>query len=144
MFGKTNRATNERLDGIAREIIDRARADDGTIEHVASSGFLYTRVRAKIAAEIELRASNSRLANLIGVAWRAVPAMALSASIAFGVFWFGGSSQGTKADDALFAANEPTDEQVLFADRDALSGDESFEALFGGEPEASAVSGESK
>lgn len=144
MFGKTNRATNERLDRIGRGIIDRACADDATIEQIASSPFLFARVRATIAAELELRASNSRLANLIGVAWRAVPVMALSASIAFGVFWFGGSSPGTSADDNLFAANEPTDEQVLFADRDAFPGDENFDALFGGEPEAPTVSGESK
>lgn len=135
MFGKTNQATNERLDEIGRKIIDRARAGDATINKVASSPFLFARICAEIAVERESRASNSRLANLIGVAWRAVPVMAVSASIAFGAFWFGGASQNRFADDALFAANEPTDEQVLFADRDATVGDEAFDTLFGDAPE---------
>jgi len=134
MFGKPkNVTTDTHLDHIGRVVVRCAAAEESTLEAVASSGFLYARVRAHIAAERERRAAGESWLNLFSVARRAVPVMGLSAAIAFGVFWFGNSSVPFSAtdDDTLFAANDSSVERVLFADRDALSSGEVFDTLIG-------------
>lgn len=139
MFGKGERArTAERLDQVGRAVVRAAAGDERAVDAVASSGFLYARVRARIAAERALRESGESWMNLLAVARRAVPAMALSAIAAFGVFWFGGAgvtSPQNSGDEVLLSANESSVERVLFAERDALSSGEVFETIVGGSRE---------
>lgn len=141
MFGTHHRKlTKARLDGLGRAVVSRAaEVDEQEIEAVAASPFLYARVRARIAAERERREAGESWLSVLTVAWRAVPAMGLAAAMAFGVFWFGGTSTVSPesllsdvfSNEVMFAANDAGVEHVLFADRDALSRDEVFDTLFG-------------
>lgn len=144
MFGmfrkRENETTDTHLDRFGRAVVNRAAADESTLEAVASNNFLYARVRSRIHAERERRAAGESWLNLFSVARHAVPVMSLSAAIAFGAFWFSNSSVPFSAtdDDTLFAANDSSVEQVLFADREALSSGEIFDTLIGdAEAEAS-------
>ncbi len=138
MFGNHYRqGTKARLDRIGRAVVRRAsEVDEREVEALAASPFLYARVRARIAAERERREAGESWFNMLAVAWRAVPAMALSAAMAFGVFWFGSGANVSPlamfTDEVLFAANDSGVEHVLFADRDALSRDEVFDTLLSG------------
>lgn len=142
MFRRSERAqAAERLNRLGRAVLRAGAGDEQTIEAVASSGFLYARVRARIAAERERRELGESWMSLLAVARRAVPAMALSAVAAFGVFWFGGAgvtSGQVSGDEVLFAANETGVGQILFAERDALSNGEVFETIVGGVDESEA------
>lgn len=136
MFGRHHRQrTKARLDRLGATVVSRAaETDEREIEAVAASPFLFARVRVRIAAERERREAGESWLSVLTVARRAVPAMGMAAAMAFGVFWFGGTSNVSPAsflgDEAMFAANDTGVEHVLFADRDALSTDEVFDTLF--------------
>jgi len=140
---KDRRQLEERLDRIGREVLRAASAHGGeaAAENIATSPFLYARVRASINAQRERRAAGDNWLSLLLVARRAVPAMALSAALAFGVFWFGGGNaltQPTLNDEDLFAANDARIESIVFDERDAFSNDEMLDSIMSGvEPEAS-------
>ena len=139
---KDRRQLEERLDRIGREVLRAASAHGGeaAAENIATSPFLYARVRASINAEQERRAAaGDSWLSLLLVARRAVPAMALSAALAFSMFWFGGGNaltQPTLDNEDLFAANEARIESIVFDERDALTNDEMFDSIISGvEPE---------
>jgi len=135
------RASDERLDRIGREILRSAALPEAEAENASSSPFLYACVRARIAAERKRRDAGENWLNVSVVARRAVPAMALSAALAFGVFWFGDVNaplQQPSDDDVLFAANDTRIGSIVFDDQDALSNDEVLDTIMNGdEPEAS-------
>ena len=120
---------DERLDALGREIVRASAANEEEADAVASSPFLYTRLRARINAERERLdgAGESWLAMLVGF-WRAIPAMALVAIFAFSLFWSMNVSPQTSAgltDEALLGAPDAEIERVVFADRQqSLSSDE--------------------
>jgi hypothetical protein len=130
MFGKEkNGAELERLERLGRSVVRAAAAGDAEAEAVAASPFLYTRLRARIAAEQERRAGAETWRTLLGVVWRSVPAMALVAVFAFLLFWtsnFGSATvaPGVLSDEALMDAREAGIESVVFAERRALSSDD--------------------
>ncbi len=140
---KDRRQLDELLDRIGREVLRAASSHSGEAEaeNIASSPFLYARVRASINAEQERRAAaaGDNWLSLLLVARRAVPAMALSAALAFSMFWFGGGNaltQPTLDNEDLFAANEARIESIVFDERDALTNDEMFDSIISGvEPE---------
>ncbi|MDQ3133526.1 MAG: hypothetical protein M3Q76_01810 [Acidobacteriota bacterium] len=139
---KDRRQLDERLDRMGREVLRAASSHSGEAEaeNIASSPFLYARVRASINAERERRAAaGDSWLSLLLVARRAVPAMALSAALAFSMFWFGGGNaltQPTLDNEDLFAANEARIESIVFDERDALTNDEMFDSIISGvEPE---------
>jgi len=140
---KDRRQLDELLDRMGREVLRAASSHSGEAEaeNIASSPFLYARVRASINAERERRAAaGDSWLSLLLVARRAVPAMALSAALAFSMFWFGGGNaltQPTLDNEDLFAANEARIESIVFDERDALTNDEMFDSIISGvEPEA--------
>lgn len=130
MVGRKNRdEAAQRLDRIGREILRAAGSDEA--EQVAASPFLYTRIRARIAAERERREEGERWLAVLGVWWRAVPAMVLVAVFAFSLFMFirAGATAAVVAaepfgDEALLGTQGASIEQVVFADTRTLSGDE--------------------
>ncbi len=138
---RTPRTSDQRLDRIGRDVLRSAALAEAEAENASSSPFLYARVRARIAAEQKRRIAGENWLNLALVAQRAVPAMALSAAIAFGVLWFGDLSaplQQSFDDDVLFAANDTRIGSIVFDDRDALSNDEVLDTIMNDdEPEAS-------
>lgn len=126
---KKDRGRDERLAELGLEIVRASAANEEEADAVASSPFLYTRLRSRINAERERLdgTGESWLAMLVGV-WRAIPAMALVALFAFGLFW--STLSGTPAaagltDEALLGAPDAEIERVVFADRQqSLSSDE--------------------
>lgn len=121
------RAARNRLDGVGREVIRVGSANDAEAEAAASSPFLYTRLRARIAAEVERRAEGERWLAVLGFAWRAVPALALVCAFALALLLTTSTNTPVRAgvvDEALADAPVVGYERVVFADRAALTGDE--------------------
>ena len=127
---KTSRQKNEDLDLIGKVILRSAAAREEDAEAAASSPFLFTRVRAAIAAEQGLQEESGSWLSLILVARRAVPAMALVATLAavLTVWSAGPAFNGTQAqadEEGLFILLDPGVEQAVLASR-GLSRDDVF------------------
>jgi hypothetical protein len=145
MAGRKNKreATAERLDRVGREILRAAASEEA--EQVAASPFLYTRIRARIAAERERREEGERWLAVLGVVWRAVPAMALVAVFAFSLFMFmrtGATAVAAEGfgDEVLLGAQNAGLEQVVFTDARTLSGDDEVLTTILADDEAREVS----
>jgi hypothetical protein len=117
-----------RLERTGREVVRASATNEVEAEAVADSPFLYARVRATIDAERRRRAEGeSRLALLL-VAWRAVPALALVAALAFMLFLSAGAGEratvaGGFGEEALLGGGGDI-EQVVFAGSRTPSSDE--------------------
>lgn len=140
MFGRNKIGdTSERLDRIGRAIIRASAAtSEAEAEAAASSPFLYARLRARIAAE--RREEGDGWLALLGVVWRAVPAMSLAAIFAVILFLSAGSSAltpGVLSDEALLDERDAGIEHVVFADRRSMSNDDVLATLISDEREAS-------
>ena len=133
MFGNRKKdEAGERLDELGRMIVRASAANasnEAEADAVAASPFLYTRLRSRIAAEQERRAGggDAWLA-LLGVVWRSVPAMALVAVFAFILFWTSSLgtavSPGVLSEEALLDRRDAGIENVMFAERGALTSDD--------------------
>lgn len=124
---KRGRGSDERLDRIGREIVRASAANEGEADALASSPFLYTRLRARINAEREGRKEKENWLALVGVIWRAVPVMALVAIFSFILFVSASLTTRTPAifsDEALLDARDAEVEQVVFTDNQSLSSDD--------------------
>ena len=122
---KRNPQNNEQLDRAGELVLRAAAADEREIEAAAESPFLLTRVRARIA--VELRESESAgWQSLPLIAWRAIPAMALVASLAGGLMLWTAQSANTNTanaptvgfgmyEDALTDATNPGVEQTVLS-----------------------------
>lgn len=121
------RAARNRLDQFGRDVVKAASANETEADTAASSPFLYTRVRARIAAEVERRAEGERWLAVLGFAWRAVPALALVCAFALALLFTASPNTPVRAglfDEALAGAPAAGYERVVFADQAALTGDE--------------------
>jgi hypothetical protein len=125
---KKNRGSMERLDRIGREIVRASASNEAEGEKVAATPFLYARLRSRINSERERREAGESWLAMLGVAWRAVPAMAIVAI--FAVTLFLSASFGTRpsgvaiVDDALLGSGDAGVESVVFADNRPLSSDD--------------------
>ncbi len=125
----SDKTENERLDRAGRIVLRAAASDEAETEVAASSPFLLTRVRAKIAEEQRRREETSGWLSIFFVARQAVPAMALIAMLAaILTVWSAqlGASAPPVDDDALFGAPAAGVEQTVLADRNGLPPDEVF------------------
>jgi hypothetical protein len=127
---KKNSQRNEELDRLGKMILRSAAAREEDTEAAASSPFLFTRVHAAIAAEQRLQEESGSWLSMILVARRAVPAMALVATLAaiLTVWSSGPAPNGTPAqaeEEGLFSLLDPGVEQTVLASR-GLSRDEVF------------------
>ena len=124
---KTKHELNEQLDRLALEVVRSAASNETEAEVVASSPFLYARLRSRINAERERIEAGESWLTMLGVAWRAVPAMALVAIFALALFWSalpGAQPAGSFNVEALLGTRDAGIEQVVFADANTLSNDE--------------------
>jgi hypothetical protein len=129
---KKDAVAAEQLERLERAILRASAANEAEADAVASSPFLYTRLRARIADEQARRAGGAETwRTLLGVVWRSVPAMALVALFAFILYWtsnFGTAtpplSPGVLSDEALMDTRDAGIENVVFAERRALSSDD--------------------
>jgi hypothetical protein len=118
---------NGRLDRVGRAVVRAAAMDETAAESVAASPFLYARLRSRLLAERERREEGERWFTLLGVVWRAVPAMVLTAIVSFALFWaasLGARSPSNFSVESLLGARDAGIEHVVFADRQPLSSDE--------------------
>ena len=129
MFGKKNSPTSdEQLDRMGRELIRASAANQKEAETVAASPFLYARLRSRINSEREQREAGESWVAMLGVIWRAIPAMAMVALLAVALFLSAGS--GTqRAGVMLTDARDAEFESVVFADTRSLSSDEVLETI---------------
>lgn len=128
-------ARKERLERAAREVVRASAAGESEAETVASSPFLYARVRARIEEERRRREEGEGWLALFGVAWRAVPAMALVTVLALALFLSSGAGElspgfGLGAETLLTERDEDF-EQVVLADTRAPSNDEVLTTIIG-------------
>ena len=109
MFGgKKDHIQDDRLDRIGREILRVAAMDDDEVVSADSSPFLFSRVRARIAAEKEEREKMSDQWLLIFPAFRrAIPVMVLVALSAVGASWYSQTDS---------PARQSRNEDVLYPD----------------------------
>lgn len=128
MFGKSNnRKPNARLDRMSIKVVRASASNEAEGEAAAASPFLYTRIKARIAAERVRREELEGWFALLGVFRRAIPAMALMIIFALALFWsasFSTLSTGEFGDAALLGERDAGIEHVMFADRVPLSSDE--------------------
>jgi hypothetical protein len=114
---KREYGADERLDSLGQKIVRASAENERAGEAAASSPFLYTRLRSRINAERLRREERERWRALFGVVWRAVPAMALVALLAF-VLFLSASSQrpiSSYSEEALLGESEAGVERVVFA-----------------------------
>jgi hypothetical protein len=124
---KKDSERDEQLDLLGREIVRASSANETEAEAAASSPFLYTRLRARIAQERERREEGESWLTMLAVIWRTVPAMALVAVFAFILFLSTGTgtrTTGSSNDYALLGETDAGVEQVVFTDAQPLSSDE--------------------
>jgi hypothetical protein len=129
MIGKKREhGARARLDRLGRETVRASALNEREAEAAASSPFLYTRLRSRIAAERVKREEGERWLAMLGVVWRAVPAMALVAVFAIALFLSASPStrspRSFSVEAALLDARDAGIEHVVFADRQPLSSDE--------------------
>jgi hypothetical protein len=129
-----------RLDRIGREMLRASAANEAEANAVASSPYLYTRLRARIAAERERREGAQRWIVFFVLMRRAVLAMSLVAVISLSLFLFVKTrteSSRSFSDAAFFDERNAGVERVVFADRGPLSNDEVLATIMSDEREAS-------
>lgn len=125
--GKGQRAALER---VGREVLRASAANEEEAERAASSPFLYGRVRAAIAAERARREEADWWRAALAVFWRAVPAMALVAALAFALSLFAAAPRGAAAAGAeLLSPGDVGVEGVMFAEGRAFSNDEILDTI---------------
>jgi len=122
----SDKTENERLDRGGRMVLRAAAANEAEIGAAAAAPFLFTRVRAAIAAEQRRREETSSWLSIFFVARQAVPAMALIALLAsILTVWcaqLGASTLPLLDDEALFGGAGV--ERTVLADRNDLPADE--------------------
>ena len=134
MLSNKKSERDERLDRLGRVVLRASAANEREAEEAAASPFLYARVRTRIRAERERREEGESWFQLLGVVWRAVPAMAMVAIFAFALFWSVSlTTPGVASfDDALVGAQESAGiERVVFADSQPLSSDDVLATIYG-------------
>jgi anti-sigma-K factor RskA len=135
---KMKDARRERLERVAREVVRASAAGEGEARSAADSPFLYARVRARIEEERRRREEGEGWLALFGVAWRAVPAMALVAVAALALSLSSGAAELTTPGFGLGAETLLEDEEieeVVYADTRTLANDDEVLSTIIGEGE---------
>jgi hypothetical protein len=117
---KRRRAPDERLDQVGKSVVRSGGISDDDADAIASSPFLYARLRARIEAERLRRAEpqSDWFAALLA-ARRVIPALVLVAIVASGAFWL----TKTNSDGASRSADARSDslDRVVVGGTCALS-----------------------
>jgi hypothetical protein len=126
----------ERLDRLGRTVVRAYTSNDEEAEAAAASPFAYARLRARIRAEAARREEGEGWLAVLGVVWRAVPAMALVAVLACALFLSAGTPtpapQGF-SDEALLGGGGAGAEPLVFADARSISNDDVLATLISDE-----------
>ena len=124
---KKSRKSDKQLDRLGRELVRASTSDEVEVEAAASSPFLYTRIRARINAELERRVERESWLAVLGIVWRVVPAMALVAVFALIMFVSARLNRQPSVasnDYTLLSTSSTEVENVVFADTRNMSSDD--------------------
>jgi anti-sigma-K factor RskA len=127
------------LDALGREIVRAAAANEDEADAVASSPFLYARVRTRVAADRARLDEADDWRAALRVFRRAVLTVAVVAVLALVLFIsvLVGTTQGDARDEATLLGDGNTGvEQVVFADRSSLTSDEVLATIIEDDREA--------
>lgn len=128
-----------RLDGLAHEILQASASNNFEADDVASSPFLYGRIRARIAAEKSEREGAERWPLLVLLMRRTMLATSFVAILAFAAFWFTSlrsASVKDYEDDGVFGPRQAGIERVVFSEKGTLSDEKVFATIMGDDREA--------
>lgn len=127
---KANNPKNEELDRVGKLVLRSAGANEEDVAAAASAPYFFTRIRAAIAEEQRRGDESGGWLSMILVARRAVPAMALVATLAaLLTFWSVRPSLAPAPsgdEEALFNLLDPGVEQTVLASRNGLTRDEIY------------------
>ncbi len=126
---KRDEVSEGALDRVGREVLRASGASAEEAERVAASGFLYARVRARIAAERGRREEAEWWRAALAVLWRAVPATAAVAALAFALLLLATAGRGGGPEAAFLSPADVGVEGVVFDDGRAMSNDEVLETI---------------
>ena len=123
--------SKEELDRLGTVVLRSAAASEEDFEAAANAPFLSTRIRAAIAAGERSAEEAGSWLSLILVARKAVPAMALVATLAAILTVWSANPGFTSPpvpndDETLFEMQDPGVERTVLASRNGLSRDEVF------------------
>jgi hypothetical protein len=121
---KRDRGSGKELDTVGRAIVRASASNEVEGEAAAASPFLYARFRARIAAEREQREERESWLAILGVVWRAIPAMAMVSILAVALFLSASFGTGTQVFNEDMDAPDVGVESIVSADNRALSSDE--------------------
>ena len=124
---KRNRETDERLDLLGSRVMRATALSDTETDALASSPFLYARLRARIKSERARREEGESWLAMLKVFWRAVPAMALVAVFALVLFWSVATSRlagGSFVTEAIQNSSEAGIERTVFTDNQSPASDD--------------------
>ena len=124
---KKSRKRDEQLDRMGRELVRASVSDEVEVEAASASPFLYTRLKARINAELERRVERESWLAVLGVVWRVVPAMALVAVFALVMFVSANLNRQPSVvsnDYTLLGTSSTEVENVVFADTRNMSSDD--------------------
>jgi len=122
----------DKLDAFGRELLRAAAANEDEAEIVAASPFLYTRVRARVAAERARLEESDDWRAALRVFRRAVPTVAVVAVLALALFvsvLLGTARDEARDDSTLLGERDTGVEQVVFTGRSGLTSDEVLETI---------------
>ena len=124
MIGKKrNQSSAEHLDRVGRAIVRASASNEAEGEAAATSPFLYARLRTRIAAEETQREEKEGWLAMLGIVWRAVPAMALVAILAVALFLSASVRTATQVFSEEMDAPDEV-ESIVSADGGVLSSDD--------------------
>lgn len=121
------------LDRVGRLITRAGVLPDEESSKIATTPFLFARIKARISSEEQQRENLGLWAGFWPTAKRAVPAMVIIAAVSFGLsVYMSGNKNQTAAFsvDAYLRTNESGVENIVFAERRPLTSDEVLATIF--------------
>jgi hypothetical protein len=119
MNKKNKQNLEKRLDSAARRIVESAGLSEGEAQAIASSPFLFARIRNRIAVESAERDAGV-WSNLGLESRRAIPVMSLAAAVSLGVFLYVNGNKSpnqTFSVDAYLGAEDSGIDSLVIAEK---------------------------
>ncbi len=122
---------NEKVDALGCRVVNASVLSDEDAGAMASSAFLYARVRAHIASESEADEARGMWSGFWSISRKAIPAMVLAAAFSFGLFIYTGNKSVNPAFsvDAYLGTSDSGIENLVFAERHPVTAEEVFETI---------------
>jgi hypothetical protein len=127
------------LDQAGRRLVEESGLTASEVHSIASSPYLYAKLRANIRAELGKQDDSTLWFALSRTSRRAIPVMGLAAAFSFGLFLYVNRSKPVSQPfsvDAYLGAGESGFDNMLFAERRPLTVDEVLTTIIRDDREA--------